>query len=86
MQEAPLTAAQYVQKAEVELDEPKKAFDEDGLNELYMFMDWMHSKGLKADDGDKLEELMDQYEIKKFAEEAQPPAQFKAPEEKKAGV
>jgi len=79
MQEAPLTAAQYVQKAEVELDEPKKAFDEDGLNELYMFMDWMHSKGLKADDGDKLEELMDQYEIKKFAEEAMPPAEFSAP-------
>lgn len=76
--------AELIQKAEEELGEPKKAFNEDALNELYCFLRWMSDKGFKAEDGDKFESLMDQYEVEKFAEEAQPPAQFKAPEEAKA--
>jgi hypothetical protein len=77
----------WAQEAEEELDMPQKEFDEDALNELYMFMDWMHGKGFKAEDGDAMEKYMDQYDVEKFskehAEEAMPPAEFKAPNERK---
>ncbi len=79
-------SAQYLNKAGEALGEPKKAFDEDALNELYCFLRWMSDKGFKAEDGDKFEQYMDQYEVEQYgkkAEEAMPPAQFKAPEEKK---
>ena len=77
---------ELVQKAGEELNEPKKVFDEDALNELYMFLQWMSDGGFKAEDGDKLEEYMDRYSVEKFAEEAAPPAEFKAPDGNKCGV
>lgn len=61
----------------------KKISDEDVLNELHCFLRWMSDKGFKAETSDQFDQLMDQYKVEKFAEEAMPPAQFKAPEEKK---
>ena len=56
--------------------------DYDSLNELYLFMKWMTDKGFKADDKEKLEQHINQYNIEKFAEEKQDPAKFHAEPEK----
>lgn len=51
--------------------EEGKEVDVDALNELYMFMKWMSDKGFKADDKEKLDQYMDQYDVEKFAEKAE---------------
>lgn len=64
-------SASLLQKAEEELGEGKKAFNEDALNELYCFLRWMSEKGFKAEDGDKFEQYMNQYDVEQFGKKAE---------------